>query len=175
MAKLHITVPHTCITTQDEDPGCDKNADLFGDDLGWRLGAHVLKGDTFRSKCDLNRVRCRNYAMRVECTGRLRSGLVSALLDVHTFQYNSFPGIKDKSFVVMAGSQASVPAAQRLYDIMLEKGLLTGWGRSPVNDIVTEAAENNCPAALLEIRDDLRLSALPIVAQAAREWVRLVT
>lgn len=162
-----VTVPHTCGS---DDPGCDKNADRLGQRLAKLIGAVFIKGKTPRKHCDLNRIACRNDAMRKRLTRMIDTGKATVVLDVHTFPHNEFPGIKDEWFVVMAAKDRSGP--RRLYHAMQSAGFHTAFAQSTVNDIIHEASSGGVLAALLEIRDDFPLRLLPGVARVVEGWIR---
>jgi len=168
-----VTISHTCLLGV-HDPGCDRNAEKFGKKLAKFLGATLLKSNTPRKICDVNRKLCRNDDMRKKLRKMMDAGKVKIVLDVHTFPIHGFPNITDERFVVLAVNRAHT-APQILYKFMNDSMLKTAYGQSSVNDIMAEVSSRSIPCALLEIRDDVKQSTLFYVALVIKSWVRHIT
>lgn len=96
--------------------------------------------------------------MRASLTQALGDPKISALLDVHTFTYGKFPILGGDKFwfVVMNGDRSS--SAWKLLLCLRRYGLgdRVAFAHCRQIDIVRQASEAGMPAALLEIRDDLK-------------------
>lgn len=174
MVKTIITVPHVCLRKHD-DPGCDKNAYAYGKMFKKYLPNSILKtSDTPRYGCDLNRKECRNVFMRAKLTPVIESWKGNAvLLDIHSFpRYSNFAPPKVKLVVLHASTASTREAAALLYEILHGNGFQVSLRGSVFNDIIRHAGENQIPAALLEIRDDVKAAELfPEVVSCVKFWV----
>ena len=160
-----LTVPHRCISGL-YDPGCDKNALAFARQIqsGLRrkripctLITSQQPGFTPRSKCDLNRVPCRNCRMRREVDDtltRAKRGTV-ALFDIHTFPRGATVFKPGAEIVVMSGPTQRY--AHQLYNVVrrtVPDNTNVHYMQSALNDIVEQSIRrHHVPAALIEIAD----------------------
>lgn len=180
MMALIITVPHNCVVPQQHDRGCDRNALTYANAIHNAMDRRTLliPGDIRRSVCDLNRIECRDEAMRLLVTDQIHNKANVALIDVHTFQFGKFPipGGDKVWFVIMSGQRLS--SAMKLCLCMHKQGFgdITKFDWSYKNDIVEQSNQLGLPAALIEIREDLvTLSDYDIIinkiAMAIDDWI----
>ena len=173
IVEVLIVVPHHCVVPQREDPGCDKNTDLFATHIhhgfieaGFK--AQLIISTKKRSQCDMNRGKecSRSSLFRAKLKATMnREAKITYLIEVHSYKDPKSFKLNDprvKSVVLYTHNKSSFEKNVAHYT---QSSLVPG--HPAVNDIAFEATNSGWfkRHVLLEIQQNAKEADLDIISK----------